>query len=279
MIWRCRSFTFDTGDRPLVMGIVNVTPDSFSDGGEHFAEEDAVGHGLQLAAQGADILDIGGESTRPGAKSVSTRFEIERVVPVIRQLARQSGVPISVDTSKEAVARAAIEAGASIINDISGFRFDPAMAGLAAASGAGAVLMHIKGRPRTMQQAPRYDDLIGEIRAYLERCLAAAAAAGVDPEQLTVDPGIGFGKTVAHNLSIIRHLETFAGLGRPLVVGASRKSFIGAVNGGIPPQQRLPGSLAAAIAAWRNGARVLRVHDVAETKQALMTAHAIEKAE
>ena len=279
MIWRCRSFTFEIGDQPLLMGIVNVTPDSFSDGGDYFSEEDAIERGLLLAAQGADILDVGGESTRPGAKTVSARFEIERVVPVIRQLARQVTVPVSVDTTKAAVAQAAIAAGASIVNDISAFRFDPAMAGLVAETGAGAVLMHIKGRPRTMQQAPVYDDLIGEIRAYLRRCLAVAEQAGVAPRQLAVDPGIGFGKTPAHNLSILKHLGGFAELGRPLVAGASRKSFIGAVNNGIPPQQRLPGSIAAAITAWRNGAHILRVHDVAETKQALATYHAIEKAD
>ena len=279
MIWRCRTRRFEIGELPLLMGIVNVTPDSFSDGGQYFSEEDAIEHGLQLAAEGADILDIGGESTRPGATAVSARFEIERVVPVIRQLAKQVAVPISVDTSKAAVARAAIAAGASIINDISGFRFDPPIAGVAAESGAGAVLMHIKGRPRTMQQAPRYDDLVGEVLAYFRRCLDAADAAGVAAEQLVLDPGIGFGKTPVHNLSLLRHLDAFAALGRPLAVGASRKSFIGAVNAGIPAQQRLPGSLAAAIAAWRGGARILRVHDVAATRQALATSHAIEKAD
>jgi dihydropteroate synthase len=278
VIWQCGKFRINLRRRPLIMGIVNVTPDSFSDGGEYFCEEDAIARGLALAEQGADILDIGGESTRPGARSVGVREEMRRVVPVIRALARQVNVPLSVDTYKSGVARAALDAGASIINDISAFRFDPAMARLAARSGAGAVLMHIKGRPRSMQRDPAYRDLVAEITGYFRRCLLAARRAGVETEQIALDPGIGFGKTAAHNLLALRRLPEFLGPGRPLVVGVSRKSFIGKLNAGAGPGERLPGSIAAALAAVEAGANVLRVHDVAATRQALTTYLAITRA-
>ncbi|MDI6739202.1 MAG: dihydropteroate synthase [Candidatus Edwardsbacteria bacterium] len=278
MIWQCGTYRLDLRRRPLIMGIVNVTPDSFSDGGEFFCEEDAIARGLVLAGQGADIIDIGGESTRPGVRPVSAKEETRRVVPVIRALAKQVNVPLSVDTYKSDVARAALDAGASIINDISAFRFDPAMARLAARTGSGAVLMHIRRRPRSMQQDPTYRDVIGEIRAHFSRRGLAAQKAGVKPEQVAFDPGIGFGKTVAHNLIILRRLPEIRVPGRPLVVGVSRKSFIGKLNRGIGPQARLPGSIAAALAAVSAGANILRVHDVAETRQALKTYFSISKA-
>lgn len=278
MIWRCRSFNFDLGEKPLLMGIVNVTPDSFSDGGEYFCEEDAIARGLRLAEQGADILDIGGESTRPGARAVNAKEESTRVVPVIRALARQVKVPLSVDTYKSAVARAALDAGASIINDISAFRFDPLMARVAARAGAGAVLMHIKGRPRSMQHDPTYRNVVDDIRAYFKRRRLAALRAGIQPEQLAFDPGIGFGKTVSHNLTILRRLAEIRIPGRPLVIGVSRKSFIGKLNGGSEPRDRLPGSIVAAVAAVAAGCNVLRVHDVVETRQALTTYRSIAKA-
>jgi dihydropteroate synthase len=254
------------------MGIVNVTPDSFSDGGRYLDPEAAIAHGRELRAAGADILDVGGESTRPGAAAVGAREEAARVLPVIEALAAD-GARVSVDTSKAEVAAAALDAGAEIVNDVTALT-DPAMASLCAAAGGGLVLMHMKGTPRTMQDDPAYDDVVAEVREFLAERIEVATAAGVDRERIWVDPGIGFGKTVDHNLELIARLDRIADLGRPVVIGASRKNFIGAITGR-PVEERLGGSLAAAVVAAAGGAGVLRVHDVAATVEALRVADPI----
>jgi dihydropteroate synthase len=290
------------------MGIVNVTPDSFSDGGLFFEARAAIAHGCALVAEGADILDVGGESTRPGAAPVDAAEELRRVLPVIEGLAAESEVStaesesraarpqqISIDTSKSSVARAALQAGASLVNDVSAFRADPEMAGLVADSGADCCLMHMRGEPRTMQKDPRYGDVVDEVKAFLEERLAFAVREGVDERRVLLDPGIGFGKTVAHNLELLRRLDELVALGRPLVVGTSRKSFLGRIaaaaepagapGGGPPPpavelaetpgvEQRLPGTLASNVLAFERGASVFRVHDVAPVRQALAVAAA-----
>ena len=265
----------ELGDRAWLMGIVNVTPDSFADGGRYADPARAVAHGLALVAEGADIVDVGGESTRPGSRPVPEAEETARVVPVVAGLRRESRALISVDTTKAAVARAALDAGADIVNDISAFRFDPAMAGVVARSGAAAVLMHMKGTPATMQDDPRYDDLVGEIAAFLDDRLRVAEAAGVPRERLVVDPGIGFGKTVAHNLEILRRAADFQALGRPLLLGFSRKAFLGRVLGGLPPEERLEATIAAAVLAVERGAHILRVHDVGPVARAVRAAEAV----
>jgi dihydropteroate synthase len=256
------------------MGVVNVTPDSFSDGGLYADPGRAVARGLELAAAGADILDIGGESTRPGSRPVPEAEEIGRVLPVIEGLRGQTQALISVDTTKAAVARAALDAGADIVNDISAFRFDPAMAGVVVRSGAAAILMHMQGTPLTMQQAPHYDDVVGEIAAFLGDRISVAEAAGVPRERLIVDPGIGFGKTLDHNLEILRRQADLLGLGRPLLLGFSRKAFLGAVLG-LPPDERLEGTIAAAVLSVERGAHILRVHDVGPVARAVRTAEAV----
>jgi len=253
------------------MGVVNVTPDSFSDGGLYLDPEAAIAHGLELAEAGAEILDVGGESTRPGADPVGEEEELRRVVPVIRGL---RGSRISVDTSKAAVAAAALDAGAEIVNDVTALRGDPDMAPLCAERGATVVLMHMLGEPRTMQEDPRYEDVVAEVKAFLAERLQAAVAAGIDEERVWLDPGIGFGKTGAHNMELLRRLGDLRELGRPLVVGTSRKSFIGKVDGS-PADQRLGGTIASSVLAAAEGADVLRVHDVAEVRQALTVATAI----
>jgi dihydropteroate synthase len=254
-------------DRTRVMGIVNVTPDSFADGGRWLAAEAAVAHGLALAEQGADILDVGGESTRPGAAAVPLDEELRRVVPVVRELARQTTVPVSVDTSKAEVARQALAAGACLVNDVTALAGDPAMRAVVAAAGAGAVLMHMRGTPRDMQREPRYDDVVAEVQAALAEHLAAACRAGIARASLLVDPGIGFGKTLQHNLALLAGLPRLAALG-PVLVGASRKRFVGELTGA-PVEARLAGSLAAAVWCAQQGAAVVRVHDVRETCDAL----------
>jgi dihydropteroate synthase len=254
-------------DRPRVMGIINVTPDSFSDGGRWAATDAAVAHGLALAAQGADILDVGGESTRPGAAAVPLEEELRRVVPVVRELARQTAVPVSVDTSKAAVARQALAAGACIVNDVTAMTGDPEMPAVVACHGAGIVLMHMRGTPRDMQCQPCYADVVAEVHAALAGHLAAARQAGVAPEAMLIDPGIGFGKTVRHNLELLAGLPKLAALA-PVLVGASRKRFIGELTGA-PVEARLAGSLAVAIWCVQQGAAVVRVHDVGETCAAL----------
>jgi dihydropteroate synthase len=258
---------------PKLMGVVNVTPDSFSDGGLYFDPERAVAHGRQLVAEGADILDVGGESTRPGAEMVDLDEELRRVVPVIEGLA-DAGVAISVDTSKAAVAAAALDAGAGIVNDVTALRGDPGMAALCAERGATVVLMHMLGDPPTMQDDPRYGDVVAEVGDFLAARMAAAIAAGVDEERIWLDPGIGFGKTDAHNMELLRRLGELARLGRPVVIGTSRKGFIGRLDGS-SADSRLGGTIASSVLAAAAGAAVLRVHDVAQMRQALAVAAAV----
>ncbi len=257
-----------------LMGVVNVTPDSFSDGGLYLAPEAAITHGHELTAQGAAILDVGGESTRPGAEPVAEAEELTRVVPVVEGLAGGEAM-ISVDTSKAAVAAAALDAGAAVVNDVTALRGDPAMAALCAERGATVVLMHMRGSPRTMQDAPVYDDdVVVEVRDFLAARLEFATSAGIDAEKVWLDPGIGFGKTAEHNIELLRRLPELAELGQPLVVGTSRKSFLGSVDGS-PAGERLGGTIATAVLAAASGADVLRVHDVAEIRQALSVAGAV----
>jgi dihydropteroate synthase len=259
---------------PVVMGVVNTTPDSFSDGGLYLDPDAAVAHGRRLAGEGAAILDVGGESTRPGAAPVAEQEELERVVPVIERLAGCEGARISIDTAKAGVARAALRAGASLVNDVSAFRSSPEMAEVVADAGVDCVLMHMMGEPRTMQDDPRYDDVVSEVRAFLEERIAFAAAEGISEDRIWVDPGIGFGKTVEHNLELLRRLDEIASIGRPVVVGTSRKSFLGKLSGGRPAGERLPGTIATNVMALERGASVFRVHDVAPLVQALTVAAA-----
>ena len=256
-----------------LMGVVNVTPDSFSDGGLFLDADAAVEHGHELVAQGAEILDVGGESTRPGAEEVSAAGERARVEPVVAGLTG-AGHQVSIDTSKSAVAEAALDAGASIVNDVTALRGDPPIASLCAERGAGLVLMHMRGDPRTMQEEPHYDDVVDDVKAFLAERLEAALAAGVAEDRVWLDPGIGFGKTVDHNLELLRRLGELRTLGRPLVVGTSRKSFIGKIDGS-EVGDRLGGTIASSVIAAAAGADVLRVHDVAESRQALQMATAI----
>jgi dihydropteroate synthase len=257
-------------DRPKVMGILNVTPDSFSDGGEHFEFGAALAHARAMAQTGADILDVGGESTRPGAADVSAEEEVARTAPVIAAL-RAEGValPVSIDTRKARVARAAFAAGAEMLNDVAALTHDAALAPLAAQAGVPVCLMHAQGAPATMQDDPRYDDVLLDVCDFLAERVAAAEAAGIDRARLIVDPGIGFGKTVVHNLALVRGIALFHGLGCPILLGASRKRFIGAIGGAPGGAARMPGSLAVALSAVAQGVQILRVHDVAETIQAL----------
>ncbi len=260
-----------------LMGVVNVTPDSFSDGGLFLDPERAIAHGRELARQGAEILDVGGESTRPGAGEVGADEEMRRVEPVVRQLAETlagEGVSISIDTSKATVAAAALDAGATIVNDVTALRGDPDIGPLVAERGAGLVLMHMLGNPRTMQLDPVYGDVVDDVRAFLADRAEAAIAAGMPEERIWLDPGIGFGKTLEHNLELLARLGEIADLGMPVVVGASRKSFIAKIDGS-EVGERLGGTIAASVLAAANGASVLRVHDVAEMAQAMHVAGAI----
>jgi dihydropteroate synthase len=259
-------------DAPVVMGVVNVTPDSFSDGGRYLDPDAAVRHGQALMAEGAGILDVGGESTRPGAAPVSEQEELRRVLGVVEQLA--AGARVSIDTTKAAVASAAVRAGATLVNDVSAFRFDPDLAGVVADAGADCCLMHMLGEPRTMQDDPRYDDVVAEVKSFLEERLAFAVAEGVAEERVWLDPGIGFGKTPAHNLELLARLDEIVALGRPVVVGTSRKSFLGSLAGGRDPDRRLPGTIATNVMALERGAAVFRVHDVAPVVDALAVASA-----
>ena len=296
--------SWDFRDRTRVVGILNVTPDSFSDGGLHARFEDAVTRGLAMAEEGADAIDIGGESTRPGSLPVPDEEERRRVVPVIRALrqrlaarpgpaptdpprgmpsAASGGSPdgdrirISVDTSKAAVAEAALEAGAEVVNDVTGLRGDPRMAPLLAGTGAAAILMHMRGTPRTMQDSPRYENLMGEIAEFLRGSLDIARRAGIPDERIVIDPGIGFGKTAEQSFEILASLQRLAALGRPILVGASRKSFLGWATG-LPVEQRLEASLAAGAAAILNGASLLRVHDIAATLRMVRVIDALHRA-
>jgi dihydropteroate synthase len=262
-IWRCRGREVVCGQKTLIMGILNATPDSFSDGGMFLAAEKAVARGLQMVAEGADIIDIGGESTRPGAKPVEPAEEIARTVPVIKKLREKTDALISIDTRKAAVARAAVAAGADILNDVSALA-DPGMAAIAAESGAGLVLMHMLGTPETMQNDPRYDDVVSDVRNFLEERTAFAVSRGIAPEQIALDPGIGFGKTDEHNLALLNGIPVLAASGRPVLIGASRKGFIGRLTGK-EPAGRLTGSLAVAGFSILRGAHILRVHDVKES--------------
>jgi dihydropteroate synthase len=256
-----------------IMGILNVTPDSFSDGGEWFAEDAAVEHAREMVADGADLLDVGGESTRPGALPVAPEEELRRVVPVIRRVAGL-GAQVSVDTSKRAVAQAALEAGATYVNDVTAFRHDPEMAGLVADRGVDCCLMHMLGEPRTMQDDPRYDDVVDDVRAFLEQRLAFATREGVREERIHLDPGIGFGKTAEHNLELLARLEELTTLGRPLVIGTSRKGFLGRLTGRDEPHDRVDATVATSVMALERGAEVFRVHDVRPTRDALVVAAA-----
>lgn len=259
-----------------VMGIVNMTPDSFSDGGEFFDHERAIEHGLELVRDGADVLDIGGESTRPGADEVSLEEELRRVIPVVEGLA--GAAPVSIDTTKAEVARAAVEAGAKIVNDVTALRGDPGMAEVCAETGAEVILMHMLGTPRTMQVDPRYGNVVDEVEEFLAVQVGIAEAAGISRDRIWIDPGIGFGKTVEHNLKLLRATEYFVGMKLPVVVGASRKAFIGKLSEGAPESRRLGGTIAACLSVMEAGAAMVRVHDVAPVVQAIRVASAIRSA-
>ena len=265
-VWQCGDKSLPLHSRTLIMGILNVTPDSFSDGGRFMHIEQAVAHAVQMERDGADIIDIGGESTRPGSLPVAEEEEIKRVVPVIEELAGRVNIPLSVDTYKASVAQAALDAGAEIVNDISGLRFDRNMASVVARAGAGLVLMHIKGTPRNMQKNPFYRDLLGEIKSYLNESKEMALRAGVAKNRIVIDPGIGFGKRLEDNFEIIRSLAYFRDMGLPILVGPSRKSFIG-LTLDVPAEERLEGTAAAVTACILNGADIVRVHDVKEMKR------------
>jgi dihydropteroate synthase len=256
---------------PIVMGVLNVTPDSFSDGGLYLDVEAAVAHAREMAAAGAAIVDVGGESTRPGAEPVAEDEELRRVVPVIERIARAAGAEprVSIDTRKLAVAEAALQAGARIVNDVSAFRAAPEIAGLVASAGADCCLMHMLGDdPRTMQADPRYDDVVSEVRSFLEERLAFAVSEGVPEERVWLDPGIGFGKTIDHNLELLRRLDEIVAIGRPVVVGTSRKSFLGRITGR-PERERVAATVAANVLAYQRGASIFRVHDVPEAVDSL----------
>jgi dihydropteroate synthase len=267
--WKLRTRTLRPGRIPLLMGIVNVTPDSFSDGGQFLDPQRAIQHALELAAAGADLLDVGGLSTRPGSDPVDTGEELRRVLPVVRGLARQTSVPISIDTYRAAVAREALDAGAEVINDVTALQGDAAMPALAAKSGCGLSAMHMRGTPRTMQHEPVYQDVVGEVLDYLRGRRDALLAAGAEQARIALDPGIGFGKTTAHNLLLLSQIGRFHALGCPLLVGPSRKRFIGEVLGDLEAD-RTAGTIGVALALARRGVQVLRVHDVAAVRQALL---------
>jgi len=275
VIWKIRDREIDLSRRARVMGIINATPDSFSDGGSYLDPQAALAHGLQMVAEGAEVLDIGGESTRPGAQSVEADEEIRRVLPIIQALRRESQVLLSIDTSKAAVARAALDAGADIINDVTGLRGDTDMPALAASSRAGVVIMHMQGQPRTMQVAPTYDDVVEEVGNFFRQALARSVACGIDPMRIALDPGIGFGKTPEHNRRLLAELSAFLEFGRPLLVGASRKSFLGWLAGSFAMDDRFWPGVALTSLCRERGARILRVHDVKPHTEALRMTEAI----
>jgi dihydropteroate synthase len=277
LVWRVADTEIVCGARTLVMGVVNVTPDSFSDGGEFFGQRAAVDRVVEMADEGADIVDVGGESTRPGSEPVPVEEELRRVVPVIENAAAHVAVPISIDTRRAEVARAALDAGAVIVNDVTAGR-DPAMFEVLRDTSAGYIAMHMLGQPRTMQDAPRYDDVVAEVTEFLRERVEAAGLAGVETDRIAVDPGIGFGKDLGHNLQLLHHVDAVAALGRPVVVGPSRKRFIGTILDGAPEDERLEGTIGVASwLAWR-GAHVVRVHDVLEVARALRVVDAIARA-
>ncbi len=277
LIWRVGDLSIDCGERTLVMGILNVTPDSFSDGGRFLDPHAAIEQGIRMADEGADIIDVGGESTRPGSEPVSAGEERDRVVFVIETLASKSPVPISVDTRKPEVARAALEAGAVIVNDISGGR-SPEMFEAVRAAGAGMVLMHMQGEPKDMQEAPHYDDVVAEVHEYLRERIEVAEFAGIQPDRLCLDPGIGFGKDLHHNLALMRHIDALLDLGRPVLVGPSRKRFIGTLLDA-PEDDRVEGTAAAVAWLAGRGAHIVRVHDVRAMVRVVRVVDAIARAE
>ncbi len=274
----CRGKILDLGSRTHVMGILNVTPDSFSDGGHYIDPENALVHAREMAAAGADIIDIGGESTRPGADAISEQEELRRIIPLIERLSTELTVPLSVDTYKSLVAHKALEAGASVVNDISGLRFSPDMARVVADHDASLVIMHIKGTPRDMQQNPVYDDVVGEVLSYLEEGIELAVRGGVDRERIFIDPGIGFGKTLEHNLTLIARLDEFRVLGRPVLIGTSRKKFIGTILNVPVPADRIDGTAATVALSIERGASMVRVHDVARMVHVARMTDAIVRA-
>jgi dihydropteroate synthase len=271
---RCKGALLPLGPRTLIMGVLNVTPDSFSDGGRYREKDKAVAHGLRMVEEGADLLDVGGESTRPGSKPPPLEEELERVLPVIETLAKEVAVPISIDTYKSTVAQRAIDAGASIINDISGLHFDPPLAEVAARHDAPMILMHIRGTPETMQRDVHYASLFSELLRSLSESIQRAESAGVDPRQIVVDPGIGFGKTAEHNLLILKNLSEFRVLGKPILLGTSRKSFIGKILRE-EVDQRLEGTLSSIAIGVLHGAHIIRTHDVLPARKAIAVADAI----
>ncbi|MGH2528639.1 MAG: dihydropteroate synthase [Actinomycetota bacterium] len=276
LVWRVGDRELDCSERTLVMGILNVTPDSFSDRGKFLDQRAAIEHGLRMVDDGADMIDVGGESTRPGSDPTSPEEERDRVLPVIETLASKMPVPISIDTRKPSVAKAALEVGATIVNDVSG-GLDPEMFDVVREAGAGVVLMHMRGEPKTMQEAPHYDDVVGEVHEYLGERIEAAAFAGIEPERLCVDPGIGFGKELEHNLTLTRHLDALLDLGRPVLVGPSRKRFIGTLLD-LPEDQRVEGTAGAVAWLVARGAHIVRVHDVKEMVRVVRVVDAIARA-
>ncbi len=278
--WKLARRSLPYGERTLVMGVLNVTPDSFSDGGEFFSLERTVAHAEQMIAEAADIIDVGGESTRPGSAFVSAEEELQRVIPVIERLAANSPVPISIDTTKSSVARAAIAAGAEIVNDISGLRFDPWIADEAATAKAGLVLMHSRGTPKDMQQLPPVEDVMGEVISGLRKSIKVAEERGVARDSIAIDPGIGFGKTLAQNVELIAKLDqlVIAFAEFPIIIGTSRKSFLGKLLNGAPADQRLHGTIASVVASVLKGAHIVRVHDVKAAVEAIKVADAVKSA-
>jgi dihydropteroate synthase len=262
-------------NRTLVMGVLNVTPDSFSDGGDFFESRDAVRRGLEMVKEGADIIDIGGESTRPGSKEIPAALELERIIPVIKGMRKKTKAPISVDTRKSRVAEMAIKAGADIVNDVSGLRFDHEMAAVISKYKVDIILMHSKGDPENMQDAPSYRDVVKEVVENLKASMVIARNAGVNKSAIVLDPGIGFGKTVAHNLEILGRLDEICAIGQPVCIGTSRKSFIGKLLGGARPDERLAGTIASSVIAISKGASIVRVHDVKEMVRAARIADSI----
>jgi dihydropteroate synthase len=275
LAWSDYNLDFDR--KTFIMGVVNVTPDSFSDGGVYFERDAAISCSIRMVEEGADLIDVGGESTRPGSLPVDAEEETRRVVPVIEGLAKMTDIPVSIDTYKADVARRALDAGASMVNDISGLRFDSGMAEIVACRNVPVVIMHIKGTPRNMQEDPVYEALIPEIIEYLMTCKRIATESGIREDMIVIDPGIGFGKTCAHNLEIIRNLHEFLSLGNPLLLGPSRKAFIGKVLGDIQASWRLEGTAAAVAVAIVNGANIVRVHDVKEMVKVAKVADAIKR--
>lgn len=277
MILSFKNFTFDFSKRTYIMGVLNVTPDSFSDGGLYLEKDKAIQQAIKLAKDGADIIDIGGESSRPGSDPITVDEEIKRTVPIISVLSKILDIPISIDTYKSEVAKQALQAGASMVNDISGLRFDPDMAAVVSKNNVPVIIMHIKGTPKNMQINPVYDDLISEILDYLKESINICREYGISDKKIIIDPGIGFGKTFEHNLEIINNLREFSILGKPIAIGVSRKAFIGKILGDVPVSQRLEGTASAVAISVYNGANIVRVHDVAEISKVVKIADAIKR--